>query len=77
MNRKQWLEAYSIARSVRRCEEALFGGKLSSLGMESNVHADRAAARYADGRVLTSDALRFRAGLLGGLSRISGRAVRT
>lgn len=77
MNRKQWFEAYSIARSVRRCEEALFGGKLSSLGMESNVHADRAAARYTDGGVLTGDQLTHRAGLLGGLSRISGRAVRT
>lgn len=77
MNRKQWLDAYSLARAVRRCEEALFDGNLTSLGLESNVHADRAAGRYPDGRVLSADPLRFRAGLLGGLSRISGRSVRS
>lgn len=77
MNRKQWLAAYSMARSVRRCEEALFAGKFSSLSLESYEPADRSAARYSDGSVLTSDRLMFRAGLLGGFSRISGRGVRS
>lgn len=66
-----------MARAVRRCEEALFGGKFTSLGLSSEFVADRVAGRHEDGRVITADPLRFRAGLLGGLSRISGRAVRS